>query len=316
MKKFIVPVLIAVLLLVFGLSACNFPTRDNPPITAEQAIHTAAAKTVVAIATQRAAENLIGELTLAPTAPAAATPPAGADQPGSPAATAPSGTADEVCDRARFVQDVSVPDNTLYAPGTAFTKTWRLRNSGTCTWTTAYRAVFDSGDAMSAPAGVNLPQTVPPGETVDVSVAMIAPSENRGYTGYWMLENAAGNRFGIGDGNKAYWVKVVVGTTPVPFAVTAARVVPENSNITAACPYRYNFTLSITTTTPGKVTYFLERSDGVKTEARELNFTEAGTRSFSASWDFPASFNGSVRVYIDEPNHQYFPPANITLNCY
>jgi hypothetical protein len=51
MKKFMAPVMIAVLLLIFGLSACNFPTQDNPPITAEQAIHTAAAKTVIAIAT-------------------------------------------------------------------------------------------------------------------------------------------------------------------------------------------------------------------------------------------------------------------------
>jgi hypothetical protein len=309
MKKIITPVLIASLLIIFGLSACNFPTRDNPPVSAEQAIHTAAAKTVSAIATELAAEYPEGTPTTTAIALTTLTPAAGATS------TAPLGTAEPTCDQARFVQDVTVPDNTQYAPGTSFTKTWRLRNMGTCTWSTAYRVVFDTGDSLGAPAGVNLPHTVAPGDTVDISVPMVAPNENRGYTGYWMVENASGYRFGTGDGNKAFWVKIVVGTTPVPFAVTGARTIPENSNISATCPYRYNFTIEITTTTGGRVTYFLERSDGRKTQTREVNFSEGGTRSVSVPWEFTSSFNGTVRTYIDEPNHQYFGPVNITLNC-
>jgi len=39
------------------------------------------------------------------------------------------------CDRAQFISDVTVPDGTTFAPGATFTKTWRLKNSGTCTWT-------------------------------------------------------------------------------------------------------------------------------------------------------------------------------------
>jgi len=311
MKKILAYGGTAILLLVFGLSACNFPTRDNPPLTAEQALHTAAAKTVIAIATEVAAGTPSGIQTPSPAA--TITPLSGAEQPGSP--TASLGTAEPTCDRARFVQDVTVPDNTEFAPGTTFTKTWRLRNAGNCTWTTAYRVVFDTGDSLGAPAAVNLPHNVPPGETVDVSVQMTAPSEKRGYTGYWMVENASGYRFGTGDGNKAFWVKIVVGTTPVPFAVTGARTIPVNREITAACPYQYNFTIEITTTTGGKVTYFLERSDGRKTQTREVTFSEGGTRTVSVTWEFPTSFSGSVRTYIDEPNHQYFGPVNITLNC-
>jgi hypothetical protein len=315
MKKIVMPVLIAALLLIFGLSACNFPSRDNPPVTAEQALHTAAAKTVAAISTEMAATNAVGGPTQRSPDAATPTPPSGA-QPSGSTPTGPAETGEAPCDRARFVQDISVPDNSLYAPGTAFTKTWRLRNAGTCTWTTGYRIVFDNGDAMGAPASVNLPHSVAPDETVDISVSMTAPNEPKNYTGYWMLENASGSRFGTGDGNKAFWVKIVSGTNPVPFAVTAARVIPENANISAACPYSYNFTVSITTTAPGKVTYFLERSDGKKSQTRTVEFTEAGTRSVSLSWDFPSSFTGSVRVYNDEPNHQYFTPVNITLNCY
>ncbi|PIU90073.1 MAG: hypothetical protein COS63_04110, partial [Anaerolineae bacterium CG06_land_8_20_14_3_00_57_67] len=49
------------------------------------------------------------------------------------------------CDWAQFVADITVPDGASFAPGAAFTKTWRLKNIGTCTWTTSYALVFVSG---------------------------------------------------------------------------------------------------------------------------------------------------------------------------
>ena len=36
--------------------------------------------------------------------------------------------------RAAFLGDVTIPDNTITAPGGAFIKTWRLRNDGNCAW--------------------------------------------------------------------------------------------------------------------------------------------------------------------------------------
>ncbi len=80
------------------------------------------------------------------------------------------------CDRAQFISDVSVPDGTTFAPNFSFAKTWRLQNVGTCTWTTAYSLVFVSGDRMSAPSPVFLPQTVVPNQTVDVGVNLVSPS--------------------------------------------------------------------------------------------------------------------------------------------
>src|SRR5687768_18511207 len=94
-----------------------------------------------------------------------------------PAAALPASvSAAQACtDRAQFVTDVTVPDGTRYDPGATFRKTWRLRNIGTCPWTTAYTMVFDSGTQMSSTSSVALPTTVPPGQTVDVSVDMTAP---------------------------------------------------------------------------------------------------------------------------------------------
>src|SRR5512141_335890 len=36
--------------------------------------------------------------------------------------------------RAAFAGDMTIPDNSVIAPGAAFVKTWRLRNDGTCVW--------------------------------------------------------------------------------------------------------------------------------------------------------------------------------------
>lgn len=129
-----------------------------------------------------------------------------------PPTVSPSG-----CDKATFVTDVTVQDGAVFAPGAAFTKTWRLKNSGTCVWTTAYRLIYYSGEQMSAPTLVNLPWGAAYGQTVDVSVNMVAPSQNGRYRGYWILANAKGQFFGLGsDASKPIWVEInVAGESPL-----------------------------------------------------------------------------------------------------
>jgi hypothetical protein len=115
-------------------------------------------------------------------------------------------------DLAIFVQDVTIPDNTNIQPGKTFEKVWRLRNNGTCTWTTAYNLVFHSGHTMGGPASVSIPSDVAPGKTVDLKVNMVAPVTNGTYRGNWMLSNTTGALFGIGEnGDKPFWVQIVVG---------------------------------------------------------------------------------------------------------
>ena len=127
----------------------------------------------------------------------------------------PVPTAGAGCDRAQFISDVSVPDGTSFAPNASFSKTWRLKNVGTCTWTTSYSVVFASGDRMG---GVDtlIPQTVVPGQTVDVGVNLTAPSLAGAYRGYWQLKNPSGALFGIGATyDKPFWVDIMVsGSSP------------------------------------------------------------------------------------------------------
>jgi photosystem II stability/assembly factor-like uncharacterized protein len=145
-------------------------------------------------------------LTPLPPLPATATP---LGQP--PPTIQPTG-----CDKAAFVTDVTVQDGTSFTPGAAFTKTWRLKNVGSCNWTTAYKLVYYSGEQMSAPTMVNLPWGAGFDQTVDISVNMVAPSTVGKYRGYWILANPSGQFFGIGsDASKPVWVEInVSGEAP------------------------------------------------------------------------------------------------------
>jgi hypothetical protein len=133
-----------------------------------------------------------------------------------PALAVPLQASAAECYQAQFVADVTVPDGTQYNPDTAFKKTWRLRNIGTCSWnTTDVSMIFDSGSQMGAPASVPMPSTVTPGNTVDITVDMKAPNAAGHYIGYWKFKTAQGTIFGIGvTANKAWWVEInVLGST-------------------------------------------------------------------------------------------------------
>ena len=125
---------------------------------------------------------------------------------------APRAVAAQPCNWAQFMADVTIPDGTGLAPGATFTKTWRLENIGSCTWSTSYSAVFTSGDQLSAPAVIFLPTSVAPGATVDISVNLVAPSTPGHYRGNWKLRDGSGNIFGVGaSANSIFWVDIYVG---------------------------------------------------------------------------------------------------------
>lgn len=144
------------------------------------------------------------------------------------------------CDAAAFVKDVTILDGTLLAPNTGFTKTWRLQNAGTCTWTTAYRLIFVSGHPMNGPASQALPHSVSPGQTIDISVNLTSPGTDGHYRGYWKLRNASNTLFGIGaNADTAFWVDInVKGPTFTAFDFVANYCSAdwENNNTVLPCP--------------------------------------------------------------------------------
>jgi hypothetical protein len=154
---------------------------------------------------------------------------------GTPPTATPTKSATPIpsaCDRAQFISDVTVPDGTTFQPSATFSKTWRLKNVGTCTWTN-YSLIFDSGEKMSGPDSATIPTSVAPGQTVDITISLTAPATAGTYRGYWKLKNSSGVPFGIGSaGTKSFWVEIKVSGT----AVTPVVTVTPGTPVTPATP--------------------------------------------------------------------------------
>ncbi len=195
--------IISLLTLILILAACNLPS--SAPATEEpNAVFTAAALTVQAQLTQSVPFNT-------PTLPPPAATNTSAAFPTLPASTLPpAASATPVCDQAQFVKDVTIPDGSQIAPGGTFTKTWRMRNAGTCTWS-GYTLVFESGDAMGGASPTSI-GSVPPGQEVDISVNLTAPSTAGTYRGYWRIRNGSGVLIPVlgGTGGKSFFVEIKV----------------------------------------------------------------------------------------------------------
>jgi uncharacterized protein YkwD len=138
-----------------------------------------------------------------------AEPTAAADA--EPIATPPSlpGPQKDCINKAAFYDDVTIPDGTSFDPGETFTKTWRVRNEGTCTWTN-YTLIYDNGDLMGADTSNPIPAAAPR-EIVDISVEMSAPERAGAYTGNWQFKVDNNETFGVGTtGQGLLWVKIGV----------------------------------------------------------------------------------------------------------
>ena len=121
------------------------------------------------------------------------------------------GTVVTLCDKYSWdpeTVDVNIPDNTPMAPGQEFTKTWRIKNIGACTWGEGYEMVFSYGEDMDGVAQP-LGAAIAPGQEVDVSVQFTAPDLPGSYFSVWTLQNAKNIPF-QGNDNKALYVQILV----------------------------------------------------------------------------------------------------------
>jgi len=100
------------------------------------------------------------------------------------------------CYRLKYGGDVTIPDNTSMNPADVFTKTWRVQNSGLFAWRPGFKLVLVGGDAMGG-SPFTLAQAVNPGDKIEVSVKMAAPTDQTGaITGAWRMTDENGTFFG------------------------------------------------------------------------------------------------------------------------
>jgi uncharacterized protein YkwD len=203
--------------LIFFLSACGTSATSTPtPVPATEIPPTA-----------------VVTPTAAPATPAV-----------TPTATT-SATSSECTDAAIFVADVTIPDYSHMDPRETFTKTWRIKNTGTCAWTSGYTAAYSSGDHLGVKDSVPLSDTAP-GATLDISVDMAAPVTDGTYKVFYQLENTAGKAMTVDNGNTIWAIitvgKVLVYSSPTPAAVSGTPNAPSGTGGTGtgACVTQSN----------------------------------------------------------------------------
>src|SRR5262245_21217234 len=137
------------MILVAACGSANTPNQEPTPDVA--AIRTSAASTVVSGFTLTAAVFTVPpSLPTDTAAPEATQATSTVTVPPAAQVTTTQGTSVALCDVLEFVADVNIPDGTSMAPGQDFLKTWRVKNSGSCTWDADYKLVYaEYADKMS-----------------------------------------------------------------------------------------------------------------------------------------------------------------------
>ncbi len=182
--------LITVILFVLLFTACSSSGITVPtPVPVDiNALKTAAVRTVIANITQTAAaqptQTATQTLTPVPLVPTQTVTPTIS---GSPTVA--------LCDNSVFINDASVPDGTQMTAGQAFVKTWKVKNTGACSWSTGYQIIYAYGEKMGGLPTV-LTAEVLPNTEVEISINLKAPDKSGNYSGYWRLANNNGVPFG------------------------------------------------------------------------------------------------------------------------
>lgn len=188
--------------------------------------------------------------------------------------------------QATFVKDITYPDGSYVKEGQSFNKTWRIRNTGTVTWTTSMALVFVGGDQMGAPACVYLPYNVSPGYYVDITVPMTAPSIPTSTKGEWKLRAPDGTIFGVGcNGATPVWVSINT------FNANSSCACYSPTGCTTPCVVN---AASNTTTRPGRNPYCNNKIRTVKDVTIPDGTVVAPGATFRKTWSMK---NGGTCVW-------------------
>jgi hypothetical protein len=216
--------------------------------------------------------------------------------------------------------DETVPDGTVMRPGETFQKTWRLKNNGTCTWNSAYKIVYWSGDLMGAAMEYPLPGVVAPGEEVVIPLSLTAPASNGNYSGFWKLQSEWGTAFGVGTYDQPFYVQINVNDSSKPhYTVTNVtyNIVREPA---AGCHTNqwYYVHATITTNGPVEVRYQWFQKDGNESGIKTLKFTKAESITVTREWRFHLADSPGekwMQIVIHEPDYKEYPKATWVFDC-
>ncbi len=188
-----------------------------------------------------------------------------------------------------FIADETIPDGTLLQPGTAFTKTWKIANSGTLDWQVGDQLVFVEGEKMGAPDSLPLPP-LKSGEQASVSVDMLTPSTQGRYRSTWKGRSANGEFFEL-----PLWVEILnAGATAADGALYLEDVsIPDGTILQPGQTFLKSWRVRNTGSSAWRSGYQLAHSDDQRLGAPEsvpVPYTRAGEEAvLSVSLQAPQS---------------------------
>lgn len=299
------------------LNACSAATTADPAAIATSAVQTVEARYTELAVNQPPSETPAPTMASTLTPAAAITPVTSTPQ--------PVDSNGKACYTAIFLEDVTIPDGMLVAPGSTFTKKWRLQNAGNCTWDKTYSLTFASGDAMGATANIPLPESVGPGENTVLAVDLTAPTTNGLYTGYWRIATPFGGSFGVGLKDQSMIVQIQVTDKPKRDEGISGidiglyqRVPASGCNAKGAV---YTISAVVTANSAVSASYHWSRhpDDESKPEGGTLNFASAGSKTITFTWTLQKEaiqdIDRWVTLVIDGPIPQTSERIHFTFTC-
>ena len=96
-----------------------------------------------------------------------------------------AGVSEEGCMNAATFISETTPDGTIFSPGETFTKTWTLRNTGTCTWDENYYFSHSGRERLGGPVIYYIERKVQPEENYRIIFNLTAPDDLGKHMGVW-----------------------------------------------------------------------------------------------------------------------------------
>lgn len=285
------------------------------------AIATSAVQTVEAryteVANQLPSATPVPTTANTPTLAPAVTPPTSTPQ--------PVDSNGKACYTAIFLEDVTVPDGMLVAPGSAFTKKWRVENAGNCTWDSTYSLVLANGDAMGAATSIPLTVSVGPGQNTVLAIDMTAPETNGTYTGYWRIATPYGGTFGVGYQDQSLIVQIDVTDKPkrdegvASIDIGLYQRIPEKGCNAKGAAYVISAVVTANTATTVDYYWMQHPEDDSRPERGRLRFDAAGSKTITFTWSLQKeavqNIDRWVALVIDDANPMTSDKVHFTFTC-
>jgi hypothetical protein len=302
-------IIASLLITACGAEATPVPTQEINVIETAVAATVAAqnaAQTVVTATSAVTQTPLVFSPTLTPLAPKA-----------SP--TLPANAPKTQCASASLVSE-NIPDGMVFTPGKQFTKTWEIKNTSTCTWDTSYKIIFWNGDILGGAYYYNLPQMVAPGQTLPISLQLVAPSSSAVYTSEWMLQTPDNINFGVGQYSAPFYTKIEVTDAAKPTYAVDAIDFNLVQDPPSGCPANINYTVTATLATTGPITFKYKwlQKDGNDSKEIEVKVASATTLTLTREWKLHIANSPGLKwiaLVIVSPVYKEYPRVEWTKTC-